>query len=246
MSLPIETTKSAGAAHLNFLIHGPAGAGKTTLLGTTGDLEHTLIISAEGGLLPLRGLDIPCIDVVAYANALSEEHNARVTIVEALKDVFRMLHKNEQGFTWVCLDSVSEIAEVCLSDEMARKNKDGEPVDGRQAYGKMANIILKMLRGFRDLPMNVIMTCQQGREQSEDGRVYKGPMLPGKKAAQKLPYLFDEVFALCLSKREDGSVQRSLLTSNDGIFEAKDRSDSLSLWEPPDLAHVASKIRGEG
>jgi hypothetical protein len=62
MAIALSSTKqSAQLSGLKFLVHGPAGAGKTTLCGTTG--EPTVIISAESGLLSLRHLDIPVIEV---------------------------------------------------------------------------------------------------------------------------------------------------------------------------------------
>jgi len=51
--MKLTTTSQAGKKHgLKILVHGPAGAGKTRLMATTGDLEHTLILSAEASWRP--------------------------------------------------------------------------------------------------------------------------------------------------------------------------------------------------
>ena len=58
MSIKLTSTAQAAVDNgIKVLVHGPAGSGKTTLCATTG--EPTVIISAEAGLLSLRGHDIP-------------------------------------------------------------------------------------------------------------------------------------------------------------------------------------------
>ena len=64
MAIKLTTTAQAAIDNgIKLLVHGPSGAGKTSLCSTTG--EPTVIISAESGLLSLRGHDIPVIEVKA-------------------------------------------------------------------------------------------------------------------------------------------------------------------------------------
>lgn len=222
MTLQLTSTKEQAVTHgVKMLVHGPAGAGKTRLCATTGNLDKTIILSAEAGLLSLRQHDI---DVVLI-NGLEDMRNALI----GLKDT---------DYEWVCIDSLSEVAERVLAEEMAASK------DPRKAYGEMANIMGKLIRAFRDLKgRHVIMTCKTERIQ-HDGRLLWAPMLPGRQLGNSVSYWFDEVFALCSSPKDDGSgVVRYLQTVNDGYHEAKDRSGALAPNEPANLAHIVAKIQ---
>ena len=139
----------------------------------------------------------------------------------------------------VALDSISEIAEVCLNYEK-KINKDP-----RAAYGAMQEQMADIIRAFRDLPgMHVLMTAKLEKTQDEMGRVLYAPSMPGNKTGQSLPYFFDEVLALRVEKDGDGNTQRALMCDSDGLWSAKDRSGKLSPWEAPDLNAIIAKIGG--
>jgi hypothetical protein len=74
------------------------------------------------------------------------------------------------------------------------------------------------------------------------GIVKYGPSMPGAKLGPKLPFFFDEVFRLGVSKDQQGKEFRFLQTQPDLQFEAKDRSGALSLSEPPNLNYIFNKI----
>lgn len=211
---------------LKILIHGMAGSGKTVMSATTG--ESTLILSAEAGLLSIR-------------NAPKYIKGAQIESIQDLEEVLAFLIEdlsNPDGpkFRWVNLDSITEIAEQVLS-----KEKSGEK-DPRKAYMTMQDEILKIFRKYRDLPYyHVVFTCKQERI-DDDGKKIYFPMMPGQKLAQQIPYLFDEVFALRVEKDENGEIYRTVQTSRDAKYEAKDRSGSLDLFEPPSLKKIAAKI----
>lgn len=225
--MAIKLTSTAQAARdngLKVLVHGPSGAGKTSLCATTG--EPTVIISAEAGLLSLRGHDIPVIEV-ASIDDVSEAYRFITESAEA------------QSFRWVCLDSISEIAEVCLAREKCT-NKDP-----RAAYGALADQMGQLIRAFRDIPgRNVYMACKQARTQDQaSGAQLYFPSLPGQMLGQGIAYFFDFVFALRVERDQEGNVTRWLQTGRDYTHEAKDRSGALELFEPCDLAAVAAKVR---
>lgn len=224
--MAIRLTSTAHAAlnnGLKVLVHGPAGSGKTTLCATTD--EPTVIISAEAGLLSLRGHDIPVIEVAS----IDDVHEAYRYITQAAE---------AQQFRWVCLDSISEIAEVCLAAEKKAAK------DPRMAYGALADVMGQLIRAFRDLPgRNVYFSCKQARQQDQaTGSTLYFPSLPGQMLGQGIAYFFDEVFAMRVEKDADGNPSRWLQTGRDFTHEAKDRSGALAMFEPPHLGAIARKV----
>ena len=224
MAIKLTTTKEASRINgVKILTYGGAGAGKTTLCATTG--EPTVIISAEAGMLSLRNYDIPVIEV----NSIGDVHEAYRFIVES---------EEAKDFRWVCLDSISEIAEVVLA---AEKKCTKDP---RQAYGLLADQMNELLRAFRDIPgRHVYMSAKQERLQDAgSGAMLYGPSMPGAKLGQQIPFLFDEVFVLRSEKGDDGLIYRTLQTVQDLQYIAKDRSGALEMFEEPNLAAIAAKI----
>tara|TARA_R110000803_G_scaffold28011_10_gene65138 strand:+ start:6410 stop:7186 length:777 start_codon:yes stop_codon:yes gene_type:complete len=225
MAIKLTSTRDAQAdSGLKVAIHGPAGSGKTTMIASAD--EPTIIISAEGGLLSLRHYDIPVIIVTSMAEI--EEAYSYIAGPDGAQ------------YKWVGIDSASEIAEVCLNAEKITTT------DGRRAYGEMQDKMMGMLRAFRDLPKNVVMTFKQSRvEDGGSGLTLHSPMMPGRVLTQQVPYLFDEVLALRVERNEAGEFERWAQTARDMQYDAKDRSGALDAFEPPNLGAIAAKIRGE-
>lgn len=214
-------SESIGSKGLKCLVHGPSGAGKTVLCGSCG--EPTLIISAESGLLSLSGSTAP-ITV------------AEVQTIQDIMDVYTLIH-DSHDYQWICLDSLSEIGEVVLSNEKSQTK------DPRQAYGETVDQMGKLIRAFRDLPYNVLMTSKQERIKDEmTGSLLYCPSMPGQKLSQQLPYFFDFVFAYRVEKNSDDELVRVLQTNRDATHEAKDRSGKLDMYEAPNMAAIRNKV----
>lgn len=224
MAIQLKSTKLAALDGIKCLVHGPAGAGKTTLCSTTG--EPTIIISAEAGLLSLRGFDIPVLEV----KTLDELYEAYQYVAGPDGD----------AYSWVCLDSISEIAEVVLNYEK-KNNKDP-----RAAYGSLAEKMTDLIRAFRDLPgKNVLFLCKQEKVKDEQtGAMLYSPSMPGNQLKNGIEYFFDEVLALRVEKDADGNPTRWLQSARDFNYSGKDRSGALDMFEAPSMADIAAKIRG--
>lgn len=223
MAINLRSTNTVAVNGLKVLVYGEAGSGKTTLIKT---LPKPLILSAEGGLLSLRKENLPFIEI----------HT-----VEELRDAAKWLETSAEAkqFESVALDSISEIAEVVLSNEKTL-NKDG-----RAAYGNMNDIMAKVIRSFRDLPnRHVYFSAKMEKAQDETSAMLFSPSMPGKTLTQSLPFFFDEVFALRVGRDDKGEPMRMLMCRPDGLWTAKDRSGALEIWEPADLGAIITKIGG--
>jgi phage nucleotide-binding protein len=224
MAINVKTTGSMAANGVKVLVYGQAGAGKTSLIKT---LPSPIVLSAEGGLLSIQDANLPFIEI---------------TSMTELQEAYTWLTSSDEAKSYksVALDSISEIAEVCLNTEKKATK------DPRQAYGAMQEQMADIIRAFRDLPgRHVYMSAKLEKTQDEMGRVLYAPSMPGNKTGQALPYFFDEVLALRVEKDGDGATQRALMCDSDGLWLAKDRSGKLDAWEAPDLSAVFAKIGGK-
>jgi phage nucleotide-binding protein len=225
MAISLKRTGDVSALNVRLLVYGAAGAGKTSLIPT---LPSPLVLSAEGGLLSIKGADVPFIEIKS---------------MDDLKEAYQWLTESEEAaqFKSVALDSISEIAEVVLTAEKATAK------DPRQAYGALQDQMQMIIRAFRDLPgKHVYFSAKMEKAQDETGRILYAPSMPGNKLAQQLPYFFDEVLALRVEKDAEGVPQRALMCASDGLWSAKDRSGRLDAWEGADLGAVINKIMAEG
>ncbi len=220
MAINIKNTNDVLLNGINIMVYSPAGNGKTTLIKT---LPDPLILSAESGLLSIRGTGL------AYQE---------ITSMDDMNEIYQFLTESEEAkkYKSVAIDSVSEIAEVCLSHEKARVS------DPRQAYGEMGDKISIIIRAFRDLPIHTYMTAKVAQEKDQQGRLLYSPTIPGNKACQNLPYFFDFLLPLHVWKDEEtGVTSRMLQTQPDGLWQAKQRGN-LDEWEPADLGALIEKV----
>lgn len=220
--MEIKSTNEVSGDGVKAVVYGASGVGKTRLGAT---MPKPLILSAESGLLSIAGTGIDYVEI-SDLNTLGEAYSY-------------LSGEGSSKYQSVVLDSLSEIAEVCLA-HAKRTNKDP-----RAAYGEMQNNMADIIRSFRDLKgMNVLMIAKMDKMQDESGRILYGPSMPGKKAGQALPYFFDIVAALRAEKDNEGVVHRALMLHTDGVWDAKDRSGKLDSWEPADFSAIINKIKG--
>ena len=221
----VQITTTNEVAKINgvkVLVYGLAGAGKTMLVATA---PKPLLISAEAGELSLKNFQIPMIKVQTMADII---------------EVYKWLVSSEEAsqYETICLDSLSEIGEVVLADAKTRFK------DARMAYGEMYERLENLVRKFRDINgKNIYMTakCERVRDEA-DGCLKNAPAMPGAKLGGKLPYFFDEVFYLGVSKDTENKTFRYLQTQPSLTHMAKDRSGVLDENELPNLTKIFNKI----
>ena len=219
---PSDLVESQGA---KLLVYGESGVGKTTLCQTAPG--KTLVVSMESGLLSIK--DAPDLDAIEVKEAAE------------IEEIAQLLESGQLQYDTVCLDSVTEMAEILLSQEKAKSK------DPRRAYGEVIEVMIKTMRRFRDLPVHVIFIAKQSRERDEQtGAYHYQPMMVGAKLPTQIPYFFDEVLVLRTfdDENEEGKTvtSRWLQTRIGQNYIAKDRSGKLDGFETPDLASVINKL----
>lgn len=228
MKVKIQSTSDVHVDGIKIVVYGESGVGKTRLCATA---DSPFIISAEGGLLSLQGDNIPYVEVRS---------------LQEVSDAYEFVMKSDEAkqYGTICIDSISELTEVCLlsiKKQMIQESDSGK-IDARQAYGKVAESVGTMIRRFRDIPKrDVILVAKQKRVEDESGSNKYEPYLPGKVLPFNLPYLVDEVF--CMRVNRDGT--RYLQTVGDYKYVAKDRSGKLEPKEEPNIINLFRKIRGQ-
>jgi len=226
MAINIKSAKTINLQNgINCLVSGKSGLGKTYLASTA---PTPLVISVEGGMLSLNQHDI---DVVECTN------------LDQIKEVYQFVSESKDAdkYQTVVLDSVSEIAEIMLSEYTAKVS------DNRQAYMRLNQDMVKLIRSFRDVSKNVYFIAKEGAIADESTGIIKyGPIMPGKALTNGLPFYFDEVMALRIKDAEgDKPSYRYLQTQPCNQYHAKDRSGRLNAIEKPDLTAIFDKIKSD-
>lgn len=226
----------ASSSGVKLVLYGESGAGKTVLAATC---PSPIVISAESGLLSLKRRNIERIFGVGNSNIVYEVPTICIKSMQDLGAAFEYVRQPGVCGT-VFLDSISEIAEIVLSDEKAVAK------DPRKAYGEMQDTLIDVIRDFREIVgKHVVMTAklEWTKEQTGSSRFY--PSMPGQKLSQMLPYHFDEVWRLVVGKDAQGNVLRALQTGLSPDSYAKDRSGALAMYEEAHLGLAFQKILGD-
>ena len=217
--MKVQSTRDVAKLNkTNCIIYGESGIGKTKLVTTA---PKPLIIDSESGLLSVADFDL---DVV-QARSLKD------TI-----EVYNFLANEKHDYETVFVDSLSETAQIVLTEYKAKER------DPRQAYQKLGEEVISMVRKFKSLPMHVVFVAKQARLIDEfNGRTSYGPSFPGRMLDAELPYQVDVLLAMRFHKHE-GKQYRVLQTGVSIQYNAKDRSGLLDNLEKPDLSSIFEKI----
>lgn len=238
---------------LKLIVYGKYGAGKTTFAGSAVDvpeMRDVIMISAEAGETSLDDSpvvkDSEFLDVIrinkfsqlSYIRDFLEAHiifrdNENEEKLRALQQrVFGAGTEAGEGrlrkYKTVIIDSLSEIDAYCMAallgiHEGFSWNADMPAAEFKE-YKQNFNKMQMLIRGFRDLKMNVLFTCAAVYDKDEMQKMHFMPNLTGK-LSNVVQGFFDVVgFLDTGSATEDKDAPRRLwLQPVGGRFDAKTR-----------------------
>lgn len=208
---------------INVLIYGKSGVGKTTLAASADAvpaMRKVLFVDIEAGALSIRKTPYK-VDRI------------QVKSFDDLLKVYQVLKSGAHDYQTVIVDSLTEMQVLIMGKIMVEMLADPDNSDrdadipSLREWGKNEVRVLRMLRNFRDLPMNVIFTALETEEKDpKNGKLMKYPDLPGK-LKRKVPAIFDNVLYYYI--KEDGDVQRRMIltTATSNIIAKNRGSDEL-------------------
>jgi phage nucleotide-binding protein len=238
--MQIQKTSQLKNPKLNLLVYGKPGAGKTRFSGTCAPRFKPLILSAESGLLSLKALK--------DANGKPIDFDfLQIEKFEQLSEVYNSLKFGKLDYDTVVMDSITEIQQVCM-DKILREEKIEKA--RIQDWGTLNLRMVNLIRAFRDLDKNLIVTALSDTITDEEtGTNTMAPLVQGK-LKETLAGYFDEVFYAFSKegKNPEGKVEvkHYLQTRNTQKAIAKDRSGQLPAIVAPDFCAIYDLIhKGE-
>lgn len=246
-------TQDTGSEPIKIIVAGEAGNGKTTLAATIekGLGEKVIVISAEAGLLSIRGANIDYIELQRKWDDTKKVwlQVPKTERIAHLVEIYTWLMKPETmaKYKWVFIDSLTEINQNLL--ELVESLDDfAGPKNNIKKYGEIATRMRSLCKTFRDIPhYSVVFSALTKTVTDNDNKITMKIDVIGQFSDQ-LPALFDELLYLGVTEEIDpmtGKNSRKLLTAKtDKITFPKDRCGKLDRLEPADLSVIVNKIRG--
>lgn len=185
---------------------------------------NPVVCSTDQGLASIREHNIPYTEATKY---------------EQVIQFFDWLETPEASqFQTAIIDDFTEVCEMRLKMELA------QTTHGQQAYGKMADEMLGLLRRIREIKTHVvIMICKEDRVQDQNKALVYAPMIPGRVLQIQIPYLFGQVYRMeSMKNPADGSQYPVIRCQKNDQCEAKDRSGKLSELESAHLGNIIAKV----
>lgn len=212
---------------LNILIYGEPGAGKTFFSGTALDHPETrpvLMLDVDGGVTTLRKRQD--LDVIQIRDMLTLQNTGNA--------LYNDCKSGDSYYKTVVIDTGTELQKIDMATVMKEQfNKKPETTDidvpSPREWGKSGNRMREILRVFRDLPMNFILTMHLNEDISDSGLRKVYPSVPGK-LKNELSGFFDVVGYLRTMSKKNGTeveIIREMQFVNTEKVLAKDRFTAL-------------------
>lgn len=228
--VPADTL--AHRSGVKLLVYGPPGSAKTPICGSA---PRPVLLSVENGTTSLRG------------QRFLVEHTREPA---KIRDFFRWVRESKEAsqFDTICIDSLTEIAEVFLSAELASRK------DGRAAYGEMAKTVVGIVRELLELPTKHVYFIAKMDQKLMNAGGRRQAYFPGNELNIFVPHAVDEIYyvdrQILFGRPELNGAQVPTYpvlcwqTFTDPLTHARSRTGTVDAFEPcqPGLARLFDKI----
>lgn len=253
------TSPMESVSYLKLLVYGKYGCGKTTLAGTAcevPEMRDVLMVDAEAGALSLPHPEY--VDSIRVSNykqiarildylrlhcKLRDEGNDE-RLAELESSLKGVQVTQPRHYKTLIMDSLTEVESYCMYHLLGindRTKLDSEVASPEWAeYKRNYNMIQRMIRAYRDLPMHVIFTCPQQYVQDNQKRFFYTPFLTGKLSSEVQGFM-DMVGYLVVDKEPEGDKKiRRLYVNPIARFDAKHRFTSFKgdFFNDPTIAKI--------
>jgi hypothetical protein len=217
-----------GSQSLKLMIAGPPGVGKTLFAST---FPNVCYADAEGRLLSVRKRDVKAVKIASVGMldelraALAQSPDVRAKVLGAPVDT-------------IVLDTVDEIARLIIKERLKAEKRETMAMAD---WGYLGDTLRAMLRGFRNLPMHVLLNVHlKASEDSETGRVYWKPAIQGQVGDEIAAYVDESLLMVARPmndpKTGERIISRHLQTYPDPSHDwVKDHSGTLPQEFPVDF-----------
>jgi len=215
---------------IKMLIYGSSGVGKTVFGSTAPDV---LFLDVEAGTLSIADKKIDRVKIEKFSD---------------IQEVYNFLKAGGHKYKTVVLDSLTETQKKSMDGIL---EKSGNEKPSIADWGTNIETIRKMVRAFRDLPINVIFISLEQVEKDEiTGTVIRMPGLQGKTLPAEIMGYVDIVGYMVAQEQIDKatsvkSIIRLIRVQPGTNVSAKDRSAKLGTWVEPDFGKIYNTVFGE-
>jgi len=227
---------------IKMLIYGQAGVGKTVFASTA---PKPLFVVCDTGTLSIKDKKIDKVNVETFDDVM---------------DVYSQLKSGAfPQYQTVVLDTLGNIQKKSMDAILAKNSHSQATIADWQLNIEQ---IRKLVRVFRELPMNVIIICHEMFVSDEStGEIIRiSPMLQGKSLPNEVSAYMDIVGYIVA--KEKGSeeakkgvevqqnmnnveIQRMIRVQPSARIPVKDHSGKLGTWIEPNFGLIYQKVFGE-
>jgi hypothetical protein len=240
--------------HTKMLLFGPSGSGKSYTAAKAGGTSESpegrvaILLLEPNGLASIRASNRHAVVVTAY----DPKRYGKVYAWEVVEQFIRDAMDGTlaaAGVKTIVVDSLTELQRVwrdrCLIDDGVEPKRLALHKMTQQQWGVWTERFRRVLRTFRDLPMNVIAIALVQNETDDDGNItaivpaFEGKKLPNEVAQfySAVGYCFKKEVKLTLgegeAQRTETKIEHRVLFQTGGKLVVKP-FPGLAAVEAPD------------